>query len=207
MIGDIVQRKLPVSLDASTVNERAREGMRAAEKVRDAEANLDRYLDEVKDTKKILEGAVEEAKCEVDRLAAIVRTGQEIQDVDCDERAGRRGERIVEIVRRDTDTVVETRAMTPEEIQLSIPETGPRPSPSASIGEKLRALRAQTALSQAQLGGKIGLDKKQIYAIEQGRTKNVEPETVRQWVETCTAAGAEEPDWWAAEESTTAPPH
>lgn len=110
---------LPVKLSEGELSLRSQEMASAERALGEAEARLDAWTEAAKATKKQLENEIGEARWEVKRLGEIVRDRKEKREVpileDADYEAG-----AVHTYRTDTNEIVETRGMTPEERQRSI---------------------------------------------------------------------------------------
>lgn len=103
-------RNLPVKLKDDERATKSLEFARAYKELKEAENSL-------KSVTKSMEDEITSRSASVDRLSHVVDTGIEHREVECIERQDR--ERlIVEVIRCDTQEVVQTRAMTANERQL-----------------------------------------------------------------------------------------
>ena len=110
---------LPVKLEEKEVALRAQELASAEAELGDAEARLESFVEAAKGTKKGIETEIADFRAEVGRLARIVRDRAEKREVpimeEPDYEAG-----AVNTYRTDTNEVVATRGMSPEERQQSL---------------------------------------------------------------------------------------
>jgi hypothetical protein len=110
---------LPVKLTAPELSLRAQELATHEAVMGDAEERLDRFVEAAKGTKKDIETEITDARAEVRRLARIVRDRSEDRAVpimeEPDYEAG-----AVNTYRTDTNEIVATRGLTPEEHQRSL---------------------------------------------------------------------------------------
>lgn len=110
---------LPVKLTAPELSLRAQEMASAEGVLTDAEARLAQFVEAAKETKKGIENEISDARFSVSRLARVVRDRQEDRAVpimeEPDYEAG-----AVNTYRTDSNEIVATRGMTPEERQRSL---------------------------------------------------------------------------------------
>lgn len=110
---------LPVKLTPAELSLRAQELASHEAVLGDAETRLTQFVEAAKGTKKGIEGEVSQARFTVSKLARIVRDRQEYRDVPIlevsDYEAG-----AVNTFRTDTNDIVATRGLTPEERQRSL---------------------------------------------------------------------------------------
>lgn len=110
---------LPVKLTEAELGLRSQELASAEAVLEDAERRLDDFVEAAKGTKKTIETEIVDARAQVHRLAVIVRERKEaravpvIEEPDYEKGA-------VNTYRTDTNEVVATRGMTPEERQRSL---------------------------------------------------------------------------------------
>lgn len=122
---------LPVKLSEPELSLRAQEMASAESVLDDAETRLDQFVEAAKGTRKQIETEIAGARSEVRRLATVVRERRENRAVpimeENDYEAG-----AVHTYRTDTNEIVATRGMTPEERQRSLFEqkSGARKKPS-----------------------------------------------------------------------------
>lgn len=110
---------LPVKLTEPELALRAQELASAERTLDDAEKRLDNFVEAAKGTKKGIETEIADARGSVRQLARVVRDRKEDRQVpileDSDFEAG-----AVNTYRTDTNEIVATRGMTPEERQRSL---------------------------------------------------------------------------------------
>jgi len=121
--------QLPVKLTEGELSLRSQEMATAESTLGDAELRLDQFIEAAKGTKKQIETEMADARMEVRRLARTVRERQEERSVpimeEPDYDAG-----AVHTYRTDSNEIVATRGMTPEERQRSLFEQKAKKKPS-----------------------------------------------------------------------------
>jgi hypothetical protein len=127
-----VVRLLPVALSA---DERAQRSLRLAER-------LSRRRDVQHEKRTAVEIAGRELRdleLEIDALTEIVASGHEIREVRCTERRDL-DRRVLEVVRLDTDDIVDSRPLVEAELQVELPldVDVPDPAPVIPMGPRPR---------------------------------------------------------------------
>lgn len=121
--GEVRTMNLPVKLNPQELALRAQELASAEATLTEREGELTQFVEAAKGTKKQIETAISDARYAVSRLARTVRNRAEDREVpimeDADYEAG-----AVNTYRTDTNEVVATRGMTPEERQRSLFDQG-----------------------------------------------------------------------------------
>jgi hypothetical protein len=109
------QRHLPVELKADD-----QEALK--QRIRDIDAEREALEGELTNETKRLRAAIKGRLDAREGVIEALKTGREVQLVDCEERFAYEQREVV-TVRKDTGAVVERREMRPDELQTTIPET------------------------------------------------------------------------------------
>lgn len=112
-----VSRRLPVQL-------RPEDQAELTKRIADIDAEKESLEAELAEQTRTLKGRIKERIEARERAIESLKTGREVQVVECEER-WQYDARSVTTVRKDTGAVVESREMTPEELQLSLGEATP----------------------------------------------------------------------------------
>jgi hypothetical protein len=127
--GKVRTMALPVKLSEKELSLRAQELASAEGTLDDAERRLDAFVEAAKGTKKEIETEIADARSSVHKLAQVVRDRKEDREVpimeEPDYEAG-----AVNTFRTDTNEIVATRGMTPEERQRSLFQEKAKKRPS-----------------------------------------------------------------------------
>lgn len=114
-MNDKVTRSLMVTLSKDEVSTYAKELARVTAK----QAELE---DEKKAVTSDFKGRIDRCTADCQTLAQRVTTGRELRDIDCEWQPSKDGKMI--LVRLDTGEIIDTRKMTEEEQQQSLPLAG-----------------------------------------------------------------------------------
>lgn len=134
-------RELPFKLEATEVAQKAKDLASTELETVELESEIARIKKEAKDEVGGLDSQLKDKRAHTRRLARSVKSGEEYRDVECFERMADPPTE-VEIVRADTEEVIECRPATEEDRQLSFDQ---------SVGEVISKVEDDTrAVDEAE---------------------------------------------------------